>query len=266
MRKAQVNTKAQQTCRGEGAIFGSVGVTECLGEGRTMEWMDWSLRREAESLAPLFDWPVLFNQLDMNVIVWNCRGALKSNFQRHVRELVRTHNPTILVVMETWVGGGRAKEIIDCLPFDGDILAETIGYAGGVWLLWNSNRVEVEQLASIIQEIHAKVKVLPSNLSWILSAVYASPRIVERQVLWENLTKVAKLHSKPWIIAGNFNEPLTEVDKFGGRLVRINKSLLFKDFLDKSNMVNMGFSGLRYTWTNKREISSLIQERIDRFL
>ena len=31
----QVNTKAQQTCRGEGAIFGSVGATECLGEGRT---------------------------------------------------------------------------------------------------------------------------------------------------------------------------------------------------------------------------------------
>ena len=227
--------------------------------------MDSSLRREAESLDPLFDWPILFNQLDMNVIVWNYRGALKPNFQRHVRELVRTHNPAILVVMETWFWGDRAKEIIDCLPFDGAILAETIGYAGVVWLLWNSDRVKVEQLASIIQEIHAKVKVLPSNLSWILSAVYASPRIVERQVLWENLTKVAELHSKPWIIAGNFNEPLAEVDKFGGRLVSINKSLLFKDFLDKSNMVDLGFSGLRYTWTNRREISSLIQERIDRF-
>ena len=30
-------------------------------------------------------------------------------------------------------------------------------------------------------------------------------------------------------------------------------------------MVDLGFSGLRYTWTNRREISSLIQERIDRF-
>ena len=29
-------------------------------------------------------------------------------------------------------------------------------------------------------------------------------------------------------------------------------------------MVDMGFSGPRYTWTNRREINNLIQERIDR--
>ena len=84
-------------------------------------------------------------------------------------------------------------------------------------------------------------------------------------MLWENLNKVADLHSKPWVIAGDFNEPLAKVDKFGGRPVSINRSLLFKDCLDKCNMVDMGFSGPRYTWTNRREISSLIQERIDRF-
>ena len=166
--------------------------------------------------------------------------------------------------METRVGGDKAKEIIDRLPFDGAIRVETIGYAGGIWLLWNSDRVAIMQLASTEQEIHVEVKVLPSNLSWILSVVYASPKIVERQVLWENLAKVAELHSKPWIIARDFNEPLVEADKFGGRLVSINRSLLFKDCLDKCNMVDMGFSGPRYTWTNRREINNLIQERIDR--
>ena len=69
------------------------------------------------------------------------------------------------------------------------------------------------------QEIHVKVKVLPSNLSWIFTVVYASPRIVERKVLWENLSKVIDLHNKSWIIAGDFNEPLAEDDKFRvGRL------------------------------------------------
>ena len=226
--------------------------------------MDWSLKRDAESLAPLIDCSILSNFLVMNVIVWNCRGALKPNFQRHVRELARAHNPSIFVVMETRVGGDRAREIIDCLSFDGAILAEMIGYTGGIWLLWNSNRVVVEQLVSTEREIHVEVKVLPSNISWIFSAVYVSPRIVEK-VLWENLSRVAGLHSKPWIIAGDFNEPLAEVDKFGGRPVSINRSLLFKDFLDKCNMVDMGFSRPRYTRTNRREISSLIQERIDRF-
>ena len=126
-----------------------------------MEWMEWRLKREEESLVPLFDWFPLFNLLVMNVIVWNCRGTLKTNFQRHVNELVRIHNPVILVVMETRVGGDKVKEIIDRLPFDDAILAETIGYAGGIWLLWNSNRVAVMQLASTEQEIHVEVKVLP---------------------------------------------------------------------------------------------------------
>lgn len=45
----------------------------------------------------------------------------------------------------------------------------------------------------------------------------------------------------------------------------VNKSLLFKECLDKSNMIDIGFTGARFTWTNKRPIQSLIQERIDQF-
>lgn len=79
----------------------------------------------------------------MNIIIWNCRGALKSNFQSHVRELVQNHDPAILVIMETKVGGDRAREITDRLSFDGAIHTNTIGYTGGLWLLWNSDRVEI---------------------------------------------------------------------------------------------------------------------------
>ncbi|XP_030958299.1 uncharacterized protein LOC115980158 [Quercus lobata] len=97
------------------------------------------------------------------------------------------------------------------------------------------------------------------------SAIYASPRSEERQVLWNNLAKVVELHNKPWIMVGDFNEPLIEGDKFGGRGVSLNRSLLFKECLDRCNMIDMGFSGSRYTWTNKRDINDLILERIDRF-
>ena len=79
------------------------------------------------------------------------------------------------------------------------------------------------------------------------STIYASPRNAERCVLWENLTKVVDLHNKPWIMAGDFNEPLMEEDKFGGRGVSINRSLLFKECLDRCNMLDMGFFGPRYT-------------------
>ena len=105
----------------------------------------------------------------MNIIAWNCRGAQKAAFRSHVRELVRIHDPAILIVMETRVGGDRAKAITDDLPFDGAIHIDTMGYAGGLWLLWNGDRVQINQLAITEQEIHVGVKVLSSNLNWLLS-------------------------------------------------------------------------------------------------
>ena len=66
------------------------------------------------------------------------------------------------------------------------------------------------------------MKVRSSNLSWIFSAIYASPRSEERSILWDNLSKVAELHKLPWIMVGDFNEPLVDGDKFGGRGVSIN--------------------------------------------
>lgn len=79
----------------------------------------------------------------MNIIVWNSSGVLKPNFQNHVRELTRLHDPTIFVVMETRLSGERVKEITDRLPFAGATRADTIWYVGGLWVLWNFEQAEV---------------------------------------------------------------------------------------------------------------------------
>ena len=50
--------------------------------------------------------------------------------------------------METKVGGERAREISDHLPFDGGIHTDTIEYVGGLWMLWNLDRVEVNPLSN----------------------------------------------------------------------------------------------------------------------
>ena len=203
--------------------------------------------------------------LIMNIMIWNSKGALKPNFQSYVRKLAQNHDLAIMVIMETKIGGEHAKEIMDQLPFDMAIHTETIGYAGGLWLLWNSDRVEVSLLSKTKQEIHVTVKVCALNFSWLFSAVYASPRIEEMSILWNNLFSLAELQSMAWFIARDFNEPLLDEDKFGGRNISLNRSLLFKDYLDKCNMIDLGFLGPRFTWTNGRELSALIQERIDKF-
>ena len=124
--------------------------------------------------------------------------------------------------------------------------------------------MEVILLSTMEQEIHATVKVRSSNLSWLISAIYASPRIEERKILWNNLKIVSQLHNLPWLMLGDFNEVLSRDEKFGGKDVNLNKALEFKECLDECNMLDLGFAGLKYTWANSRPITDLILERIDR--
>lgn len=101
-------------------------------------------------------------------------------------------------------------------------------------------------MANTEQEIHVSVKMRYSDFSWLLSAIYTSPRIEERAILWNDLASIAKSHNLPQVITGDFNKPLTTDDKFGGRTISVNKSLLFKECLDKCNMVDLGFSDLKF--------------------
>lgn len=77
--------------------------------------------------------PCLFVYMDL--LIWNCRGALKPNFCNTVSDLVHTHSPAIKILIETKAGGDRARGIADRLPFDGAIFANTIELSGGLWLL-----------------------------------------------------------------------------------------------------------------------------------
>jgi len=71
----------------------------------------------------------------MNIITWNCRGALKPKFKQIVADLISWHNPVVMVITETRISGYKAEEVIQGLPFDGFAMSETIGFAVGIWLL-----------------------------------------------------------------------------------------------------------------------------------
>jgi len=100
------------------------------------EVMDaWTLRdsKDKSSLAHFESTSTPFKI--MNVLIWNCKGAMKPQFRQTVMDLVNWHMPLIMVITETRMSGARANEIIESLPFDGAVMVDTIGFAGGIWLL-----------------------------------------------------------------------------------------------------------------------------------
>ena len=108
----------------------------------------WKLRdsEDASSLTH-FDFESNPNRI-MNILIWNCRGAMKPQFRKKVMDLVEWHSPLLMVITETKMSGAKANEIIKLLPFDGAAMADTIGFAGGIWLLWRMDLVQVDVLAT----------------------------------------------------------------------------------------------------------------------
>ena len=131
---------------------------------------------------------ILFLPLIINIVIWNFWGALNPSFQSFLHSLVQTHHPAIIIITKTKTSGLRAKNITDRLQFDRANHANNIGFTEGLWVLWDSTQVEVSKLSFTKQEIHAMVRDISSNSSWLMSAIYASSKFTERLLLWENFS------------------------------------------------------------------------------
>lgn len=171
----------------------------------------------------------------MNVLIWNCRCAMKPKFKTTLLDLMSWHNPDIFVVTKIKMSGLKANAIIKNLPFEGAYHTETIGFAGGIWLLWRSDIVDVEILSATGQEIYTLIRVNPSSPPWLLFAIYASPRFVDRCVLWDNLKIIANSHNIPWVVMGDFNDMVSQDEKFGGIL---SIDVEFKPIMSAWTIVN----------------------------
>jgi exonuclease III len=219
----------------------------------------WRRKGGRTTLAPIH------NSLSMKILLWNCRGVGNLNFRRNFSAFMRYHHLAIVVLMETHIFGQRAVSVSSALGFDRVVCSDTVGYSGGIWLLWDSAQVQLDVLSMNPQVIHASVQVSSSKAFWLFSAVYASPSFDSWLELWDHLAAFADTHSLPWVVAGDFNEILSNHEKFSATPANQKRIQAFRNCLDKCNLLDLGFNGPRFTWMNKRP-NGLVMERLDRIL
>ena len=82
--------------------------------------------------------------------------------------------------------------------------------------------------------------------------------------MWENLKQIANLHNLPWCILGDFNKVTYEFEKLRGRPINKARAQTFKNSLDDCGMIDLGFEGSPFTWSNAQDPPNLIQCRMDR--
>lgn len=137
-----------------------------------------------------------------------------------------------------------------------------MGFAGSIWVLWNSQTVYMESVASFFQEIHLQVRV--RNKLFLLTAIYASSDYSKRKILWTSLMDLAPILNLPWLVMGDFNDIVVPSEKFRRRPPSKVKINTLNCFLNTCRLVDLGFVGPCFTWTNGRINGQVIRTNIDR--
>ncbi|KAL5756462.1 hypothetical protein ACOSQ2_021208 [Xanthoceras sorbifolium] len=111
-----------------------------------------------------------------------------------------------------------------------------------------------------------RVRVDQDGLRWRFTGFYGDPKQVSREQSWILLRRLAGMDNLPWIIGGDFNEIMWGNEKMGG-LFRNGAAMdNFREAINCSGLMDLGFVGNKYTWCNRQFSGVVIWERLDRCL
>jgi ribonuclease HI len=199
----------------------------------------------------------------MKILSWNCRGLSRASAIRSLRGKIRTHSPDVLFLSETKLQPSHASVILNSLGFFMMSHAPPSGSKGGLLLAWRHG-VDLACVSSSVNTITAWCYSDPPNNPWLLTCIYGPPVQKDKSLFWDSLLDDYKDYCGPWMCIGDFNMIISQSEKYGGRPFACSSNDAFHSFLDSFGMIDLGFSGNPYTWSNKRRDHHLIKERLDR--
>ncbi|XP_021768668.1 uncharacterized protein LOC110732977 [Chenopodium quinoa] len=199
-------------------------------------------------------------------MVWNVQGAGSRNFITVLKDLVRIHQPNVLTLVETHMGGEQAVMIASILGYgyDGHSRVDALGFSGGIWVYWKSNRVNVSPSLKHNQHITMEISRVGA-MPWYFSAIYASPNPMKKKELWEELKNISMSHDKPWLIAGDFNDTRFPSER-NKSCHETNRRSLFNNWVEDMDLLEVEFSGASHTWARGKSLETRQSARLDRAL
>lgn len=96
--------------------------------------------------------------------------------------------------------------------------------------------------------------------------MHAPSVATDRKKYWVDLNQDSPSSGTPWLVAGDLNEVLSGSEKWGGRIVNSSQAQEYKNWMNANGLIDLGYQGQDFTWTNGREGNDLIKERLDRAL
>jgi exonuclease III len=155
----------------------------------------------------------------MKTLSWNCRGIGSPRKVRDLRLLVKENNPDILFLIETKCKKTKLEYLRVKLGYVGLFVVDPVGRSGGLALFWR-NDVQLEIQNYSRRHINSLIKEGDRDSYWKLTSFYGHPDCTKRNESWALLRHLQQLHPSPWLVIGDFNEIVSQNEKFGAVMTR----------------------------------------------
>ena len=153
------------------------------------------------------------------------------------------------------------KKIVSSLGFSEHLPVAAHGKSGDICLFWSSCiHVEVLEFNSVT----IAISILDNICNWTLVGFYGPPYYQKRMKAWTNLYGLLQSVEGPWLCFGDFHTVVEDNEKLGGRPGSSSASNYLHNLISDLDAVDLGFSGVKFTWCNKRWGKGCIKERLDR--
>ncbi|XP_026378835.1 uncharacterized protein LOC113273308 [Papaver somniferum] len=123
-----------------------------------------------------------------------------------------------------------------------------IGRSGGCVVLWRN-------------EVNLKVLRVDKN---DLLVIYGPPQSHLRNKFQKDFSNYAAQLNNPWCLVGDLNVVNSISEKQGGRQGMSNVNTEFRNFIQDRALIDMGYTGPAFTWTNGVTMEKPIFEKLDR--
>ncbi|CAH9124930.1 unnamed protein product [Cuscuta epithymum] len=193
----------------------------------------------------------------MNCLIWNTRGLAKSSSR--LQSLISKWKIHLLITIEPLVDCKKAHSFKLDLGFNEVIYSQTTK----IWVFWDSNFINVSEVNWNPQFVHFKVS-CGETKGWV-TGVYGKHTVVERRDLWSALVQFSTHIKDPWMLGGDFNAFVDHDEHQGDSIPDLNSMLDFKNCIADCGLIDLPFSGNKFTWTGVRS-NGRIWRRLDRVL
>ncbi|XP_042950057.1 uncharacterized protein LOC122282168 [Carya illinoinensis] len=199
----------------------------------------------------------------MNFLVWNCRGLGNPRTVRELRLMVKEKDPRVIFLSETKSRRTKVETVRNRLGFECSFVVDSIGRSGGLVMMWKQE-VCVELHTFSNNHISLTITVEEGAIPWRVTGFYGNPVVEKRRESWELLKLLKPVNNGPWLCMGDFNEILCNEEKEGAASRPFSQMERFREALYECDLVDLGYIGAKYTWSNKREGRAFTKERLDR--